>query len=170
MTLSTLRADPAKAYVGGNLLEAGIILSLATNIITTAMFGYIYWTHRRDMMTGLGKHRPTQVAYFVVGSFPEPPKVDVITYARVVIESLFFGLSAIYATAVIALVNNHRTLNEMYPTDPSLKLPSNLNYSNSSNAIQFVVESPAATSTERISQRAEIHRTGNVREVGSMNA
>ncbi|KAF9467074.1 hypothetical protein BDZ94DRAFT_1305576 [Collybia nuda] len=153
-----------KVAKNGALEYSGLGLSLATNTVATATFGYVYWVHKRDMIIGLGRHQPTQAeralvllvesgvgyclvqaVFFIAGFFGSlvgPKNSNAITYAHLVLLPLFDGLSAIYPTAVIALVNSHRTLGHMHSVDSPLPLASSTLDSNVTASLEFAVPNP----------------------------
>ncbi|KAF9469471.1 hypothetical protein BDZ94DRAFT_1303188 [Collybia nuda] len=64
LTLSFLISISRGADVSSksSFLKAGLSLSLGTNVATTALTGFVYWIHRKDMMAGIPRERgPTQV-------------------------------------------------------------------------------------------------------------
>ncbi|KAF9469469.1 hypothetical protein BDZ94DRAFT_1303186 [Collybia nuda] len=123
-----------------NLDIIGLGLSLATNIVATALIGYVYWSHRKDMVAGLGKHKTTraervlalllesgsifclfQAIVFILGFTPAFDDDSTIAfYAQTIFPTTFFAFSAMYPTMVIVLVNAHRTLDYEYSTNMSL--------------------------------------------------
>ncbi|KAF9457284.1 hypothetical protein BDZ94DRAFT_1301999 [Collybia nuda] len=132
--------NPPSNKVSRSLAFARYGLSLGTNIVATIAIGYVYWVHRKDMVTGLGNHRPTQservlallvesgVAFcipqalnFLVPFFIPISKIPAKYFATVV-WSGYVGLASVYPTMVIALVNNHRTLDKMYSIGSSLNI------------------------------------------------
>ncbi|KAF9462216.1 hypothetical protein BDZ94DRAFT_1237052 [Collybia nuda] len=176
------------SFLPDNFAEAGFSLSIATNVVATGMFGYIFWIHRRDMVAGLGSHQPTQaerilalllesgvifclvqvlylilqlsysltaleVVFFTIRSLPTEISTA-CAYAQVINGSLFYGISAIYPTAVISLVNNNRTLNEMYSMDGSPKQSNNGEKSHTTTLLQFAVPR-SVTSAGTVPPQAE---------------
>ncbi|KAF9457301.1 hypothetical protein BDZ94DRAFT_254531 [Collybia nuda] len=116
-------------------------LSLGTNIVATSLIGYVYWRHRKSMVSNLGRERrPTQservlallvesgavfclpqAIYFITQLFPElVVKATPGHYARQVFNAAYFIFSAMYPTLVTALTNGRSVINETYPSGSSL--------------------------------------------------
>ncbi|KAF9458610.1 hypothetical protein BDZ94DRAFT_1270224 [Collybia nuda] len=156
----------------GILEAAGVCLSLATNVVATAVFTFIYWNHRRDVTAGLGRHQTTQAvrvlallvesgviyclvqAVYVILGFFSGGSLKAMDYIQRVVDAIFFGLSGIYPTAVVALVHGHRTLSEMYTMDGSLRGPRNGVDPDIATTLQFAVP-VVSTSTETASHHSE---------------
>ncbi|KAF9462222.1 hypothetical protein BDZ94DRAFT_1309867 [Collybia nuda] len=160
-TISIVTDSLNRGSFGGDLNMAGVILSVATNVVATCTFAFIYWVHRKDMIQGLGKHQPnqgervlallvdsgviyglSQIAYFIVAFIPDPQTGDSLSakhYIKWTFQFLFFGLSQIYPTAVMAIVNSHRTLGDMYLMDASLRVSSNGVDLNTTPVLEFSV-------------------------------
>lgn len=121
--------------INSRLFGASIILSMATNIITTLLITYKLWSHRRFMSQNLGQSRPRsavqKVLYTLVESGFVYCALQVIT---VIVDSVpnaqvwglwrsymaqaflvsYTVLSAMYPTMVIVLINTQRSFVETY--------------------------------------------------------
>ncbi|KAF9469463.1 hypothetical protein BDZ94DRAFT_1303182 [Collybia nuda] len=107
----------------GDILSSAIVaISLATNVVTTTIVLIRFRTHKKEMTSALGAHRATQVetvlalliesgvlfgllqsvAVLVFYLPPGEPESDTTRmYAYGAISAIYFGISAIYPTAVI---------------------------------------------------------------------
>ncbi|KAF9459213.1 hypothetical protein BDZ94DRAFT_1312588 [Collybia nuda] len=123
----------------------GIRLSLAANVVATALFGYIYWLHKKTMAPhSLERCGPTPMvrvlAVFMESgvAFCVPQAIYVILvavpqhysqsgqYIQSVFVVAYFAFALLYPTVVIVLVNRRYTLDQ-YLSDPSLLSGPNLN-------------------------------------------
>ncbi|KAF9469481.1 hypothetical protein BDZ94DRAFT_1316658 [Collybia nuda] len=139
--IKTIVVDTRYNGLINNLNNIGFGLSLSTNVVATALIGYICWLHLRDIRV-VRKLRPSQVEQVLVilvesgivfclaqaidlGLSPLPDvgvPGSVNSNAAHILGAAYQGLTAIYPTIVIALVNNQRTLDYMYFTAVSLQI------------------------------------------------
>ncbi|KAF9469482.1 hypothetical protein BDZ94DRAFT_1327742 [Collybia nuda] len=151
-------------------------LSLGTNFTATTFISYVYWLHRRDMAAGLGNHQLTQaervlallvesgiafcilqvgnfIYVFFMDSFPSDTPGS---YIGMIFHASYFGLSAMYPTVVIVLVNTHRTLDTMRSLDASLRI--------SGGAERSQIATLHFASPERTDSPSGLHHANNVKE------
>ncbi|KAF9469479.1 hypothetical protein BDZ94DRAFT_1303192 [Collybia nuda] len=165
--------DNSETNTAGSIFGAGLGLSLATNVIATALIGHRYWVHRK-MVAELRNNRQTQservlvllvesgVVYCVLQainfSLGFIPQGDNLGTARSILLTVFttgyYGFSAMYPTVVVALVNSNKTLDQMYLMKDSLPTISNGAAPDHMTTIRFV-HSNAVSSSESMPEQVE---------------
>ncbi|KAF9459872.1 hypothetical protein BDZ94DRAFT_1324478 [Collybia nuda] len=143
-SIATALANAVLATMGGNIddgivneiFTVGLRLSLATNIVATALIGYVYWLHRKDVAalthgppqgmrvlavileSGVAFCVP-QAIYVFLGFVPRGVSGSIEENILHVFTISYFAFAWMYPTVVIVLVNRRYTLDQ-YSSDASL--------------------------------------------------
>ncbi|KAF9457643.1 hypothetical protein BDZ94DRAFT_1326102 [Collybia nuda] len=146
------------------LLGTSLTLSLATNVASTAIIGYVYWIHRSGSRVR-NRHQPTwpeRVLFQLVESgvvfcILQAANIGIqSTISRglvaTIFASIYYGFSAMYPTMVIFLVNSQRTPGDVYPSEASRTPSGRFQGSPHTNTLRFSPADPT-TSTLILPQR-----------------
>ncbi|KAF9469480.1 hypothetical protein BDZ94DRAFT_1316657 [Collybia nuda] len=139
LILTRINNNPYELRTANSLFGAGLGLSLAANVVATALIGYKYWGHRRTV-AALRRKRETQsekvlallvesgvlfclpqATNFAMGFFPRNSIMGSTgNYVQTLLATAYYRFSAMYPTVVIALVNSQRTFDHMCLMNSSL--------------------------------------------------
>ncbi|KAG6840131.1 hypothetical protein C0991_008647 [Blastosporella zonata] len=132
--VSSAVSGSLSGQINSRLFGSSIILSTATNVVTTLMITYKLWCHRKCVVKNLGTsprspaqkvldilvesgfvYCALQVITLTLDSLPKAPELGTpYAYAVQVFLCSYTVIAAMYPTIVIVLVNSQRSFVETY--------------------------------------------------------